>query len=100
MQLPHDISHYKFWQQLASLPFLDKIYLYGSRARGDNLERSDIDLAICCPNAKKYDWQKLVYIIDNSDTLLKIDCVNLDNLNDDNQLKQNILKDGVVLYEK
>jgi predicted nucleotidyltransferase len=66
---------YQFIEQLKSLPFIDEIWLFGSRARGDNQERSDIDLAIICPAASDIDWLKVVDIIENADTLLKIDCV-------------------------
>lgn len=40
--------------------FIDEICLFGSRARGDNKERSDIDLAIVCPRASDTDWLKNV----------------------------------------
>lgn len=42
------LTDYHFLQQIADLPFVDAIYLFGSRARGDHRERSDIDLAILC----------------------------------------------------
>ncbi|WP_410526187.1 nucleotidyltransferase domain-containing protein [Rickettsia endosymbiont of Urophora cardui] len=45
-----DIKSYLFMEKLESLPFIEEIWLFGSRARGDNNERSDIDLAIICPN--------------------------------------------------
>lgn len=42
----NDIEGYKFLKQLTKLPFVDEIWLFGSRIRGYNSERSDIDLAI------------------------------------------------------
>ncbi len=65
-------------EKLKSLPFIDEIWLFGSRARGDNLERSDIDLAILCSSASDSDWLKVNDIIENADTLLKIDCIRFD----------------------
>ncbi len=46
-----EMTQYAFYQQLRDLPFIEKIVLFGSRARGDNKPRSDIDLAIVCPQA-------------------------------------------------
>jgi predicted nucleotidyltransferase len=85
---------------LQTFDFVEKIILFGSRARGDNAEKSDIDLAILCPKASQDQWQDVLNIIENADTLLKIDCVRLDELVDGSELKQNINKDGVVLYAK
>lgn len=91
---------YNFLEQLKLLPFVDEIWLFGSRARGDHQERSDIDLAIICPTATQDDWQTLMGIIDDADTLLKIDCVRLERRLMSNNLYNNILKDKKVLYAK
>ena len=93
------VPHYQFFDQLKALPFVDKVIVYGSRARGDNAERADIDLAIVCPRAEKYDWNRVMDIIDNADTLLKIDCVCFNTLSDTNPLKQAIIKEGVALFQ-
>lgn len=69
-----NVKDYKFFQKLEALPFVEKIWLYGSRARNDARDRSDIDLAIECPHATFWDWQKALDIIEDADTLLKIDC--------------------------
>ncbi|MBP9725953.1 MAG: nucleotidyltransferase domain-containing protein [Gammaproteobacteria bacterium] len=95
-----NILKYSFWQRLQQLPFVEKIVLYGSRARQDNQERSDIDIAISCPKATKIDWQKVLNIIENADTLLKIDCVRLDTLSKTNPLLISIQQDGKILYEQ
>ena len=47
---------YKFINEIAALSHVNKIILYGSRARGDATERSDIDLAVDCSGATDYDW--------------------------------------------
>lgn len=93
------VPHYRFFDRLKALPFVDAIYLFGSRARGDNRERSDIDLAIkLSPEYSRYDWLKVVDIIDEADTLLEIDCVNLDEA--DEKLRERILRQGKILYER
>lgn len=92
------LERYSFLQKIIDLPFVESIILYGSRARNDNKERSDIDLAIECPNATDTDWNTVLDIIDNADTLLKIDCIKLDTLSETNQLKKAIQKEGIILY--
>ncbi len=72
-----------------------KVILFGSRARGDNSERSDIDLAISGGNALDfyYDAEENVH------TLLMFDVVELDKgITAD--LEAEIRRDGVILYEK
>lgn len=75
----------------------EKIVLFGSRARGDNRERSDIDLAIYGMPAENHArfWSK----IDDLPTLLKFDLVHVTEDTDADFLK-NIEKDGVTLYER
>ncbi|MDO4988418.1 MAG: nucleotidyltransferase domain-containing protein [Synergistes sp.] len=81
--------------ETAKLYGIDKIILFGSRARGDNRERSDIDLAVSGKNvADFYDD-----IEENTHTLLMFDVVALDGKLSD-ELRKEIEKDGVVLYEK
>jgi predicted nucleotidyltransferase len=93
------ILSYKFFKQLASLPFVRKIVLFGSRASGTNTERSDIDLAIECPSATPVDWHIVMQIIENADTLLKIDCVRLDKVQS-KRFKNAILEEQVILFER
>ena len=72
-----------------------KVILFGSRARGDNRERSDIDLAVSGGNIAEFS--------DEADekiwTLLLIDVVNLDR-GISNELRKEIERDGVLLYEE
>lgn len=91
---------YEFLDRLKALPFVDALYLYGSRARGDNAQRSDIDLAVACPSATDEDWLQVLDIIGDADTLLRIDCVRLDTLKDGDGLRRNILAQAKVLYER
>lgn len=93
-----DIRAYGFLQKIAEFPFVEAIYLYGSRARGDAREDSDIDLAILCPSASSEEWLKVVDVIEQADTLLKIDCLRLDTLGNE-RLSAQIEQDKVVLYE-
>ncbi len=98
--MKENLIKYQFIKKLENLPFIEQIWLFGSRARGDNRERSDIDIAILCPDATDRDWLQVVDIIDNADTLLKIDCLRLENLFLDSDLRNNIIKEKIVLYVK
>lgn len=91
------ITEYEFIKKLSNFPFIDEIWLFGSRARGDNFERSDIDIAVICPTATPEQWQQVIDLIENADTLLKIDCIRYeDSLN--SVFKNNILRDKKILY--
>ncbi|WP_342278806.1 nucleotidyltransferase domain-containing protein [Candidatus Tisiphia endosymbiont of Myopa tessellatipennis] len=94
------VQDYKFYNDLISQIVVEEIWLFGSRARNDNQDRADIDLAIVCHNATTKDWLKLQEIVDNADTLLKIDCIRLDELEDSSDLKLSIIREGVKLYER
>ena len=74
---------------------LSSVILFGSRARGDNKSRSDIDLAI---SGGDYDGFALD-IDEETHTLLSFDIVNLDG-NVQPALQENIMRDGKVLYAK
>ena len=71
--------------------------LFGSRARGDNEPRSDIDLAVYGLEKDKHGrfWGD----IDDLPTLLKIDLVYVSEYTNP-KLLENIERDGVVIYER
>lgn len=74
----------------------ERVVLFGSRARGDNLPKSDIDIAV----AGCRDFRRFSYLIDEHlDTLLNVDAVNLDESLSQSLLNE-IARDGVILYEK
>ena len=83
--------------ELARKCGVKKVILFGSRARGDNWERSDIDLAISGGDRVRFTLD-----VDETDivpTLLMFDVVDLDEpCNED--LRESINRDGVVLYEE
>ncbi|OGB86617.1 hypothetical protein A3J41_03395 [candidate division TM6 bacterium RIFCSPHIGHO2_12_FULL_38_8] len=89
------LKKYQFIAKIKKLPFVEKVILFGSRARGTEMSRSDIDLAIVCPKASDADWQQILEIVEQADTLLLIDCVRLDQAHKD--FKQRILNDGIEL---
>ena len=58
---------------------VNKIILFGSRARGTNTERSDIDIAV----AGADDFDKLVEKVEELPTLYSIDLLNMDTCKND-----------------
>ena len=74
---------------------IKKVILFGSRARGDYSERSDIDLAVSGGNALDfyYDLEEKAW------TLLMFDVVSIDK-GIREELQAEISRDGVVLYEE
>ena len=94
------LSDYQFLQEIAALDFVDAIYLFGSRARCDNKARSDIDIAVLCPQASEKEWLSILDIIEHAETLLMIDCVRLDHEPDNSPLRQQIEKDKQLIYER
>ena len=77
-------------------PGIKKIVLFGSRARGDNSPKSDIDLAV-------YSNSTLVDFIDdienNTSTLLEFDFSNM-NIIEDELFIQQVKREGIIIYEK
>ena len=82
----------------AECPTVAKAMLFGSRARGDNKERSDYDVAIF-GNVSEDDKLKLQLGIEDIPTLLKIDVAFPDELSED-KFKENILKEGITFYDR
>mgnify|MGYP001080516730 CR=1 FL=1 len=72
-----------------------KIVLFGSRARGTNTERSDVDIAIYGGDFDSFYWD----VKEKVHSLLMFDIVQADAAIS-NELKQEIEKDGVTIYEK
>ena len=72
-----------------------KIILFGSRARGTNTERSDIDIAVYGGDFDSFYWD----VKENIYSLLMFDVVQAD-VSISDELKKEIEKDGVVIYEK
>ena len=74
---------------------IEKVVLFGSRARGDAKERSDIDLAVSGGNTAAFAADANERIR----TLLLFDVVNLDEPVQE-ELLYSINREGVTVYEK
>ncbi|MCE5287405.1 MAG: nucleotidyltransferase domain-containing protein [Pelosinus sp.] len=85
-------------QEIGKKYKVERILLFGSRARGDHKSTSDIDLAVY-PSAGFRSVGYFSSEIDDLETLLKIDVVFID-AHTDTKLIENIHKEGVVIYER
>lgn len=82
-------------QNLARKYNIDKVILFGSRARGDFTRTSDIDLAV-----KGEDFEHFALDVnEETSTLLEYDIVDL-NREIQQELLNSIREEGKVLYEK
>lgn len=80
--------------ELAEYHKLSKVVLFGSRARGDYQEKSDIDLAVSGGDVYGF----ALDVEEKTETLLQYDVVDMDSIQD--TLLESIERDGVILYEK
>ena len=74
---------------------VDRVVLFGSRARGDYRSRSDIDLAFSGGDGPRF----MLDVDEDTDTLLMFDMVDLARPVAP-ELRQSIEKEGLVIYEK
>lgn len=79
--------------QFAKKCELSRVVLFGSRARGTNRERSDVDLAVTGKNVADFQFM----LEDEADSLLSFDVVDMGSIVSQ-KLKQNIEREGVCLY--
>lgn len=83
--------------EIAKRNAVQKVVLFGSRARGDNGPKSDIDLAI-------YGCKNFSILVDQMNeelwSLLQLDIIDMDGLTVSEELEKEIERDGVVLYDK
>ena len=77
---------------------VDKIVLFGSRARGDHSPVSDYDIAIFENHLSALDKARLRDDVDEIKTLKKIDIIFVQT-NFTDKLLESIKREGVIIYE-
>ena len=82
-------------REIAQMCEIEKVILFGSRARGDFHDRSDIDLAISGGRGNYF----ALMVEEDTSTLLKFDVVDL-NGSVQKELRDAIGKEGKIIYEK
>lgn len=84
----------EIWEYFKSKPEIEKVIIYGSRAKGTYHNGSDIDFAVWTTNDN---ISKIAQELDDLPTPYKFDVVNYNTLSNQN-LKNSIDKQGVVFY--
>jgi len=101
-RLPHDEHMDRpeilIAERLSAFPEVERVILFGSRARGDGGPRADIDIAVDCPKASTVRWFDMIDAADEAATLLMIDLVRLDEAPP--ELTASIREEGRILYER
>ena len=82
-------------RKLAEKYGVNKVILFGSRARGDYRPKSNIDLAVQGGDTVRFSLD----VDEETSTLLKYDIVDLD-ASVQKELLESISKEGIVIYEK
>jgi nucleotidyltransferase substrate binding protein (TIGR01987 family) len=86
--------------RIASCYNINKVVLFGSRARGDNTPKSDYDIAVFSDDMDVSEKNAFYKDIDNIKTLNKIDVVFIKERHKGTELYQNIKNDGVTIMNK
>lgn len=74
-----------------------KVYLFGSRAIGDEHRSSDIDLAIQSTGKSRLRYSQIKEAFHESHIPYKVELVNFDNVN--KELRKNIMEEGILIWE-
>jgi len=83
----------------ASYPGIDKVILYGSRAKGNYKDGSDIDLVLIAPQFTLTDLNKIENRIDDLLLPWKIDLALFHQI-ENPDLLEHIKRAGISFYEK
>ncbi len=78
-------------------PAIDKVLIYGSRARGDFRPGSDIDMAVFAPELSEQQLAALWLALEESPIAFPMDLVHFDQL-ENPELKKAIEREGVAVY--
>lgn len=82
-------------RDLAEKYHIEKVILFGSRARGDFYKTSDIDIASCGGDFLRFSLD----VDELTSTLLEYDIINLNGMVS-SELLDSIRKEGKIIYEK
>jgi type III restriction enzyme len=79
-------------------PGIERVWIFGSRARGNHREVSDIDLAVDAPGWADADFQALLLRVAQMSTLYKLDVVHWQRVHEP-VFRQEIERDRRVLWQ-
>ncbi|MBI2603279.1 MAG: nucleotidyltransferase domain-containing protein [Deltaproteobacteria bacterium] len=90
---------YRLTDKAHELLHVERVVVFGSRARGDQSQNSDVDIAFFFPRAFESMWPEFCAEVDeNIPTLLHLDLVNTNKISTD--FLHRILKEGLEIYAK
>ncbi len=75
--------------------FIDKVMIFGSRAKGNFTRSSDIDLAIFSKTMSSREFSRLRFNLDELPIFHKIDIIHFERV--DSSLQKNIIEYGKIL---
>ena len=81
-------------------PEIERAVIYGSRARGDYVGYSDIDLALYGDGVTRETVFRLKNAIDDSTIVFPVDVTAVSTLPPDSSIRRAIDRDGIVIYER
>ena len=79
---------------------IEKAVIFGSRARGDFRDNSDIDIALYGEKITNDIHTQIFYKLEELYLIYKIDLINFYKLGQNNSIKNNIINEGVEIYAK
>lgn len=88
----------KLTELFNTTPGLERVWIYGSRARGDHREQSDVDLAVDAPELSASDYSQLSARLDELGLVYRVDMVHLQGGLDD-RFRTNIERNRKVFWE-
>ena len=89
----------QFHALFSQYPEVERVFVYGSYAKGTNHAQSDIDLALTAPMLTDADFARLWYTVTyEMPGLIPIELARLDGAADD--FSQRVRQKGVVIYER
>jgi proline iminopeptidase len=87
-----------FIQIFERYPQIERVLIFGSRAKGSARPGSDIDLAVCAPQMTDLEFAQLWNAIDDLPLVFKVDLLHWDRLANA-PLKDKIRREGHPFYE-
>jgi len=76
---------------------IERVLIFGSRAKGTDKPYSDIDLAVIAPNMDDQEFSRLWNELDGLELVFKLDVLHWDRLGQQN-LKNSIMTHGLIFY--
>jgi len=79
---------------------VERVCIFGSRAKGTYKKTSDIDIVLYGDKLTHTINTKIYYDIDDLYLIYKIDLINFNSLKETDKIRESILKEGVEIYAR